>query len=296
MSDALMSAGHFDEALRTAEQGISIACAVGYVHNAIAGLGQTAQILTEQGHYQKADARYDQVLEAARLLGDQALERTTLLQQGALADAMEQYNRAVELYKQALRLFQATNDDKGIMQICNQLGNVEVHAGRLSEAKAWYERSYEIAQRLGDTVQLDGITHNFGLVCHLQGEVALQLGDEATAWQRLAEAEHFLQESLQMQIDRQDKPRAAMSWSQLSRVYLLMGDLDKAEAHAHQAREIKESLGLILQLSDVYYDLAQIARARGDEAQAAQWEARRDEVAAELARRARGGDAAEADL
>jgi tetratricopeptide (TPR) repeat protein len=99
-----------------------------------------------------------------------------------------------------------------------------------------------------------------------------------------------------MQIDRQDKPRAAMSWSQLSRVYLLMGDLDKAEAHAHQAREIKESLGLILQLSDVYYDLAQIARARGDEAQAAQWEARRDEVAAELARRARGGDAAEADL
>ena len=84
--------------------------------------------------------------------------------------------------------------------------------------------------------------------------------------------------------------------SQLSQVYLLMGELDKAEAHAHQAREIKESLGLIRELPRNYYTLAQIARARGDEAQAAQWEAKRDEVQAELARRARGGDAADAGL
>ena len=75
-----------------------------------------------------------------------------------------------------------------------------------------------------------------------------------------------------------------------------MGELDKAEAHAHQAREIRESLGLIRELFRSYYILAQIARVRGDEAQAAHWEAKRDEVEAELARRARGGDAADAGL
>jgi hypothetical protein len=75
-----------------------------------------------------------------------------------------------------------------------------------------------------------------------------------------------------------------------------MGELEKAEAHAHQAQEILESLGMIRHLPRSYYDLAQIAHARGDEAQAAQWEAKRDKVEADLARRARGGEAADAGL
>lgn len=99
-----------------------------------------------------------------------------------------------------------------------------------------------------------------------------------------------------MKIDRQDKPGEARSRGQLSQVYVLLGELDKAEAHAHQGREIDEGLSMIRNLPGHYYNLAQIARARGDEAQAAQWEARRDEVEAELARRARGGDAADAGL
>jgi hypothetical protein len=91
-----------------------------------------------------------------------------------------------------------------------------------------------------------------------------------------------------MKIDRQDKPGEASSRSQLSRVYLLLGELDQAEAHAHQAREIDEGLSIIRQVPRDYYNLAQIAHARGHEAQAAQWEAKRNEVEAELARRARG--------
>ena len=77
---------------------------------------------------------------------------------------------------------------------------------------------------------------NIGIVCQLEGEAARQRGDEVTARQRIAEAERFLQESLRMQIDRQNKPGEALSRSQLSQVYLLMGALEKAEAHAHQAR------------------------------------------------------------
>jgi len=99
---------------------------------------------------------------------------------------------------------------------------------------------------------------------------------------------------LRMRIDQPNKPGEAMSRGQLSQVYLLLGELEKAEAHAHQAREIDEGLGLIRQLPLDYSGLAQIARARGDEAQAAQWEAKRDEVQAELARRARGGNVADA--
>jgi tetratricopeptide (TPR) repeat protein len=181
------------------------------------------------------------------------------------------------------------------MRICNLLGIVEKDAGRLSEARAWYERSREIAQRRGDTRAIGIVAQNIGIVCQHEGEVARQRGDAATALQQFSEAKRFLQESLRIKLDQQDKPGEADALSQLSRIYLLMGELDKAEAHAHQAREIKDKLGLKEIFRD-YYTLTQIARARGEEAQAAQWEAKQVEEQVELIRRARGSDAADAGL
>lgn len=296
LANALRYAGRLDEALSTAEQVVEISRALGHNRNAAAGLGQMASILMAQGRYQEAEASYGQALEAARRVGDQGLEGVTLQQQGTLARRTNQYDRAVDLYKQALRRFQNANNDGAVMRTCNLLGVVEQEVGRLSEARAWYERSREIARRRGDSRSLGDTTQNVAIVCQLEGEVARQRGDEATALQRFVEAEQFLQESLRMRIDRQDKPGEASSRSELSRVYLLMGELDKAEAHAHQAREIDEGLGIIRELPSDYYILAQIARARGDEALAAQWKAKGDEVQAELAHRARGGDAADAGL
>jgi tetratricopeptide (TPR) repeat protein len=193
-------------------------------------------------------------------------------------------------------LSQAEHDDASIVRTCNLLGVVERKAGRLSEAREWYERSREIAQRRGDTESLGVAAQNIGSLCQEEGEAARQRGDEASARQRSAEAERFLHESLRMEINRQDKPSEAMSRVQLARVYLFLGELVKAEAHAHQAREIDEGLGLIRHLPHDYYSLAQIARTRGDEVQAVQWEAKRHEVEVELARRARGGAAADASL
>ncbi|MBM4032760.1 MAG: hypothetical protein FJ291_13355 [Planctomycetes bacterium] len=75
---------------------------------------------------------------------------------------------------------------------------------------------------------------------------------------------------------------------QLAQIHLLLGELDEAEEHAHQSREIRERLGLKEAYID-YNTLAEIARARGDEAQAAGWERKRDEARAELRRRATAG-------
>jgi tetratricopeptide (TPR) repeat protein len=284
LANALRAAGRLDEALSTAKQAFDISLALRHYHSAVVGLAQTAQILMEQGHFQEADARYNQVLEAARRLGDQAMEMTTLMHQGVLARTMQQYDRAVDLYKQVLRQCQDANDEAGIMRTCNLLGAVENSQGRLSEARAWYERSRQIADRRGDSQVLGEVTHNLGIVSLQEGEAAWQRGDEAIARQGFAEAERFLHESLRLKIDRQDRPGQATSHGQLSQVYLLMGKLDQAEAHAHQVREINEGLGIIRNLPIYYTTLAQIARARGDEAQVAQWESKRHKVETELAR------------
>ncbi|MGE3541105.1 MAG: tetratricopeptide repeat protein [Candidatus Tectimicrobiota bacterium] len=296
LANALQSAGRLDEALSTAEHGLAIGQALGHTRNAVAGLAQMASILMQQGRYQEADERYAQALEQARGVGDRELEGTILQHQGGLANDRQHYDRAVALYTQALQRFQGANDEDGIMRTCNLLGNVEQRAGRLAEARAWYERCRDLAHRRGDTEMLGITAQNLGIVCQDEGEAARQRGDEASARQRFADAERFLHESLQMKLGRHDQPGEARSRSQLAQLYLLMGDLEQATVQAQQAREIRESLGLLRELPGDYHTLARTARARGDEAEAAHWDARRDEAEAELERRARGGTAAEPGL
>jgi Tetratricopeptide repeat len=99
LANALRSVGRLDQALSTLERGVDIDRALGLHHNAIVGLGQTAQVLMEQGRYQEADVRYDQALEAAQRISDRELEGSLLQHQGSLASDMRQYDRAVDLYK-----------------------------------------------------------------------------------------------------------------------------------------------------------------------------------------------------
>lgn len=173
------------------------------------------------------------------------------------------------------------------MRTCNLLGVVEQNQGRLSEARTWYERSREIAERLGAVAELGQAAQNIGIVCQLEGEAARAQGREAQARRYFEEAKKSLQESLRLKQQLGIKPDEALAWGQLARVLLLLGDLDEAEDHAHQAREIFERLGL-KEAHMAYHDLARIARARGDEARAAEWQRKRDAVLEELDRRAAG--------
>ena len=85
----------------------------------------------------------------------------------------------------------------------------------------------------------------------------------------------------------QDQVGAAASYSQLGVLYQMVGELDQAEENSLQALQIRESLNL----PDVYKDygnLADIARARGDEEAAARWQAKCDAKVAELEKLRRG--------
>ena len=260
-----------------------------HVREVVAGLVRTARIFMEQGRYAEADARYDEALDAARRAGDKELEAKSLQHHGDLAERTGQHGRAAERYERALELFQDAGNEVGVMQTCNLLGVVERRCGRLSEARAWYERSREIAERRGDVESVGIVAQNLGIVCQEEGQAAQEDRDEAGASQRFAEAERYLQESLRIKKGIGNKKLEATAWGQLGQLYVLTGELDRAEDHARRGCEIDERLGLTRQLALDYETLARIARARGDATQTAAWEAKRDEVVAELRRRAVGG-------
>jgi hypothetical protein len=84
-----------------------------------------------------------------------------------------------------------------------------------------------------------------------------------------------------------NKPGEASSWGQLAIIHLYLGDLAAAERHADEARQIYEFLGL-KEAWKIYGVLSEISQARGDLTAAAEWAKKRDDLLAELERRAGG--------
>ncbi len=288
LANALSKAGEHNAALAIAEKALKIDEKRDNHREVAAGHGQCASILMDSGRYDLADARFALALAAARQAGDKELEGTTLLHQGSLADDRNQLDRATRLYQQALHRFQEAGNQGAILRTYNLLGVADRKAGRLAEARAWYGKSRELAVQLRDKPGLGQAAHNIGIVCQQEGEAARGRGDEPAAMQHFEAARRSVEESLQVWQTQQNNPHKAKSLGQLAQIHLRLGDLDAAERHAHAAREIGECLGLKEAWMD-YNTLSEIAQARGDPRAAAEWAKKRDNLRAELERRAGGG-------
>src|SRR6185369_11000658 len=232
LANALRSAGQYDEALALSEKAVEICEKMGHNRDAAAGHGRTASILMEAGRYDEADARFDLVLAAARQAGDKELEGIALQRQGGLADDRNQLERASRLYQQALERFREADDHQGIMLTYNLLGVTERKAGRLAEARLWYEKSRELAVQLKDQPSLGAAAGNIGNVCLLEGEVARERSDEPATRRHFEEARRSVEQSLRVWQALNDKPHEAMSLVQLAQIELRLGNLDSAEQHA----------------------------------------------------------------
>ncbi len=288
LANALRNTGQHDEALEVAEKAIQIDIKRGNQREIAAAHGQCASILMDSGRHDEADARFEIALTAARQAGDKELEGAFLQRQGGLADDRHQFTRAANLYQQALQRFQEAGARDGMMQTYNLLGVVEQNARRLAEARAWYEKSRQLAVDLNDQPSLGAAAQNIGIVCQREGEAARAQGDEPSARRSFQAALRSVEESLRIKQALGNQPYEAASHGQLAIIHLRLGDLAAAEHHAHAARQIFEDLGL----KDVWknYDtLSEIAEARGDTAAAAEWAQKRDAKLEELERLAGGG-------
>lgn len=288
LAQALGSVGLHDEALMLSERALGIHLTLGNPQATAAGHARSAGILQAAGRLAEADSRYESAFEAARRSGDKRLEGIILYEQGRLVGTRKQLERGAQLFQQALQRFQEANDLAAIMQTYNSIGLLEADGGRLTVARAWYEKARELAMRLKDQVGLAQVAQNIGIICQMEGEAARLQGDEPAARRNFEEAIRSVEESLRIEKARKNRLAEAESWSQLAQIHLLLRDLAAAESQAHEARQIRESLGLTEALRD-YNTLSRVAEIRGDSAAAAEWARKRDELLEEVKRRAGGG-------
>ncbi len=289
LANAYRNLGKLNAALETNKRVLIIQRELRRDQGVAIALGQIATILRQQQRYAEAETHYEEALQIALAARDLSLQGLLLQHQGILQDDLGHFDRAVSLYKQALRLFQQANNPGGEMQTCDLLATSEAQQGQLDAAEAWYARSRELAQQLSDQKHFVGVARNLGILYQNRAE---QAPDQATRQSYLRQAIVFVKESLDGFIEFNDQVNAAASYTQLGVLYRLLGELEQAEKYMLQALQIHESLNL----PEVYKDydhLANITRDRGDEAAAARWQAKREAKVKELERLRRGEEAGE---
>jgi tetratricopeptide (TPR) repeat protein len=198
LANALSDAGHYDEALALGEKSLLIHALYEDRHQVATGHGICASILLAAGRYGEADARFDLALAAAREAQDKTLEGDLLLHQGLVAVERDQLERVGLLYRQALALYEEAGEHQGMMRAYNLLGLDDRKAGRLAEARAWYEKAHEFAGRLNDQAGLANAAQNISALRQMEGENARVLGDEPAALRHFEEARRSMEESLRI--------------------------------------------------------------------------------------------------
>jgi tetratricopeptide (TPR) repeat protein len=131
--------------------------------------------------------------------------------------------------------------DRRLAVTYHQLGIVARHGGDLAAAEAWYRKSLEIEETLGNRPGMASSYHQLGTVAQNRGD--------------LAAAEALYRKSLEIKEALGDRPGMAMTYHQLGMVAQDRGDVDAAEAWYRKSLEIDEALGDRLGLAGSYYQL-----------------------------------------
>jgi tetratricopeptide (TPR) repeat protein len=137
---------------------------------------------------------------------------------------------------------------------------------------------------LGDRRHVGVTRQNLGILSQTRAEATQ---DPAERDRHLAGALVEVEASLAIRQALGNRLDEAASRSQLAILHRLRGDLDRAEAEARKSLEIVEPLNQPDLWKD-YANLADIARARGDQPAAAQWQAKAEAKRSEVERLAAG--------
>lgn len=284
LAGAYQRLGQLNGALEVAKHALTIDRELDRSREIAVSLGRVAAILREQQRYAEADTYYNKAFRTAQDAGDIGVQGTMLQHQGSLQNDIGNSDRAIDLYKQAIILFQSANDLGSEMRTGNLIANAEGARGHLDAAEAWYRRSHELASQLKDRHHLGGITRNLGILYQIRAE---QVADPTTRTALLRQAVTSVKESLTIMQDMQDQIFVAESYGQLGELYRLLGEFTHAEETTLQSLKIYETLNLP-EVYKNYRILAKIARTKGDEEAAAMWQAKYDAKLAELKQLRRG--------
>ena len=149
------------------------------------------------------------------LLGDPVDLGRTYALLGALTSAVGRRSEALEHLNMALAMYERYDRQREIAHVSNNIGYLHLKKAEYTLAKAFLQRAFSLAERIGDIPLMSVVFHN--------------LGDLAAASDDVQEAESYYTKGLQLAEQVEDREYISLWNCDLAGVYLAQGRLVDAQ-------------------------------------------------------------------
>jgi adenylate cyclase len=216
----------------------------------------------EQAWTLSTAGRFEQAIDVIQA-GLEATERkdapiiARLLHQLARAETVEgRFDDALDHGAQAVAIFEAHEDMRGLSTALRIMGDAYTQSGRLDDAVEALRRGFELAERVGSTEEIGGCLINLGWAEYQRGNIAEAIECDRRAIEEFDRIGHA-----------SGRTRA---YTNIADKLAHSGELDEALAWCDKALELSRSIGHTLTIADVYDTIAYVTLQRGDFAAAAE--------------------------
>lgn len=162
--------GNIDTAVYFGQEAIRIARELGSIKKEASYTEKLARIHRNVGESEKAVELYKTALELFESLEDSFRVAYIENSIGIAFKKMGQYEEALEHYARSLEMRRALNDKNRIAQTINNIGNVYRLQGMLDSALSKYMSALVVFEELNDSVNMTNSLNNIGLIHKSNGD------------------------------------------------------------------------------------------------------------------------------
>ncbi|MEM7129118.1 MAG: tetratricopeptide repeat protein [Chloroflexota bacterium] len=244
LANAYLFAGHMDEAVHLAHQGLEILEAnQAEQQELIRGLLLYGTMLNKQSfmianHFDKAVVLLERAQNLAEQPADLVLQASVLMQLGMAHDQHKlirdegDYETAMGYFQKAMQKFEQANDQVGIGRAFFNIGLIHQRWQQREEAEVNFSQALEIAQQQDEKLDMSLAYRHRGFFHTLEGEWDI--------------ARYYAEESLRLREEIGCRYLLSPAHHVLGLVHNDMGDKEAALSHYYIAFNLAETLNLKL--------------------------------------------------
>jgi len=186
------------------------------------------------------------------------------------AKSKEDFLKAKDKFQQALKIFEQSNDQKGIARTLHSIAFIEQKFGNYAKALEYYEKSLEIDRKLGDVKGEGTSLNNIGLVYKSWGQYAKALEYYEKALEimrRLGDAQQegaILNNIAEAYDAAGNTVKALVYYEECLTIQSKLGDVQGQEVTLEKIAELYERLHLYTRALESYEKVLEIKKKTGD--------------------------------
>ncbi|NJL13452.1 MAG: tetratricopeptide repeat protein [Microscillaceae bacterium] len=181
-------------------------------------------------------------LELAREINYTAGQAEALKNIGNIYFLQSNYSQAIEYFLNALKRYEALQQNKGIAETLNNVGLVYHSQGKFDQARNYYNRVLEIDRKTNDTEGQASTLNNIGDLYYQQNEYSQALS--------------FYEQSLAFRQQKRDSTGIATSLKNIGLVQYTKNEYDSALVNFRRSLAIEQNLNNQANIAALYTNLA----------------------------------------